>query len=116
MAASLDNKIQLQTTLYKKKLIVRSCAFRSSHRGNSVKKCVLKNFGNFTGKHLCRSLFLIKLQACNFVKKRLQHKCFPVKFTKFLITFVLKKICERLLLYIQSQSILTHLMRGFHIA
>ena len=22
-------------------------------------------------------------QACNFVKKRLQHSCFPVKFAKF---------------------------------
>ena len=28
-----------------------------------MKKGVLKNFVNFTGKHLCGSLFLIKLQA-----------------------------------------------------
>ena len=28
-----------------------------------VKIDVLKNFPNFTGKHLCWSLFLIKLQA-----------------------------------------------------
>ena len=27
------------------------------------KKGVLKNFSNFTGKHLCRSIFLIKLDA-----------------------------------------------------
>ena len=27
------------------------------------KKCALKSFANFTGKHLCWSLFLIKLQA-----------------------------------------------------
>ena len=32
------------------------------------------------------SLFLIKLQACNFIRKKLKHKCFPVKFTKFLRT------------------------------
>ena len=25
-------------------------------------------------------------KACNFIKKRLQHKCFPVKFVKFLKT------------------------------
>ena len=32
----------------------------------SVKKVVLKNFADFTGKHLCWSLFLIKLYApCN---------------------------------------------------
>ena len=37
--------------------------FRSSHRKCSVKKDVLKTFANFTGKHLCWILFLIKLQA-----------------------------------------------------
>ena len=32
---------------------------------------VLKKLANFTGKHLCHSLFLIKLQddACNFTRK-----------------------------------------------
>ena len=37
------------------------------------------------------------LQACNFFKKRLQHRCFLVKFAKLLRTPILKKICERLL-------------------
>ena len=36
---------------------------RSSHQRYAVKKAVVKNFSNFTGKHLCQSLFLIKLQA-----------------------------------------------------
>ena len=36
---------------------------RSSHWRCSVKKGVPKNFVNFTGNHLCWSLFLIKLQA-----------------------------------------------------
>ena len=37
---------------------------RSSQWSYSVQKCVLINFaGNFTGKHLCSSLFLIELQA-----------------------------------------------------
>ena len=48
-----------------------------------LKIVVLKNFANFTGKHQCWSL---SLQACNFVKKRLQHRCYVVKFAKFLIT------------------------------
>ena len=34
-----------------------------------------------------RISFLTKLQACNFVKKRLWHKCFPVNFARFLRTF-----------------------------
>ena len=37
--------------------------FRSSHRRRSVKKGVLKNFANFTGRRLCWSLFLITLQV-----------------------------------------------------
>ena len=36
---------------------------KSSHRRCSIKKAVLKNFAIFTEKHLCWSLFLIKLQA-----------------------------------------------------
>ena len=36
---------------------------RSSHSRYSVKKGVLKNFANFTGKCPCWSLFLKKLQA-----------------------------------------------------
>ena len=37
-----------------------------------------------TGKHLCWSLFLIKLQT--FIEKRLQQRCFPVNIAKFLRT------------------------------
>ena len=36
-------------------------------------------------------------QACTFIKKRLQHKCFSVKFAKLFRTPILKNICERLL-------------------
>ena len=46
------------------------------------KKALPKNFAIFTGKHLlCQSLFSIKFQpikACKIIKKRLQHRCFPV--------------------------------------
>ena len=50
------------------------------------KKGVLKNFANFTRKHLCWSLFnkVDSFQACNFIKNRLQYRCFPVKFKNFL--------------------------------
>ena len=37
-------------------------------------------------------------QASDFIKKRLQHSCFPMKFAKFLRTPILKNISERLLL------------------
>ena len=38
------------------------------------------------------------LQACNFVKKRLQGRCFPVNIVKFLKIPILKNICEQFLL------------------
>ena len=50
------------------------------------KKDVLKNFANFTGKHPCWSLFFNKvtgLRASSFIRKRLQHRCVPVKLAKF---------------------------------
>ena len=62
--------------------------FRSSHQRCSMKKGVLGNFPKFTGKHLCRVYFLIKLQArpANLLRRRLWHMCFPVNFEKFLRT------------------------------
>ena len=45
---------------------------------------------NFIKKWLQHMCFPVKfakvatLKACNFIKKRLQHMCFPVKFAKFL--------------------------------
>ena len=58
------------------------------------KKCVLKNFANFTGKHMFKSLFkkVAGLQACMFIKKRLQHRCFPVNIAKLSRTPILKYI------------------------
>ena len=68
-----------------------------------MKKHVLNNFTNFTGKHMPWSLFLIKLQA-HVIKKRLQRRCFAVKFAKFLRTPILKNFCERLLLFLKAHS------------
>ena len=56
------------------------------------KRAVLKNLAIFTGKHLCWSLFLIKL----LYQKRLQHRCLPVNIAKFLRTSILKNIYERM--------------------
>ena len=50
----------------------------------------LKNFENFTGKHLCRSLFSTKLQA--FRPKKTRTQAFPVKFEKFWRIPILKNI------------------------
>ena len=39
-----------------------------------MKNAVLKYFAIFTGK----------LQVCNFIKNRMQHRCFPLNIGKFL--------------------------------
>ena len=53
------------------------------------KNGILRNFGKFTGKHLCQSLYFNKvasLRPATLFKKRLWHRCFPVNFAKFLKT------------------------------
>ena len=60
---------------------------RSSHQRCYIKEGVLRNYIKFTGKHLCQSLFLNKvagLRPATLLKKRLWHRCFSVKFVKFL--------------------------------
>ena len=46
---------------------------------------------------------MLESQACNFIKNRLQQRCFPIKFAKYLRTPVLKNICQRLLLDLSKQ-------------
>ena len=42
------------------------------------------------------------LKACNFIKKRLQHRCFPVNIAKFLRTSFFTEYLRWLLLHIVS--------------
>ena len=60
--------------------------YGSSHRSCSVKMVFLKFRKFYRKTPVLESLF---------IKKRLQHRCFLVKFAKFLRTPILKNICER---------------------
>ena len=74
---------------------------KSSYQRCSIRKAVLKKLAILIGKHLCWGLFFNKsagLQAGKFIIKRLQHRYFPVNTTKFVKTYFLKDISERLLL------------------
>ena len=68
--------------------------YRSSHRMCSVQKGVHKSFVKFTGK-----LF----------SKRLQHRCFPVKFATFLRAPIFGNSCKRLLQYLQERCFMQSL-------
>ena len=58
---------------------------RSSRLQMFFKIVVLKSFANFTGKHLCWSLFKnLQAEDLQLHKKSLQHRCFLVKTAKFL--------------------------------
>ena len=74
----------------------------------SIKKAVLENFTIFTGKCMCSSLSntLAGLQACDFIKKRPQYRCFPANIAKFLRTSVLKNTCKRQPILIFSGNIM----------
>ena len=53
------------------------------------KKGAPKIFATFTGKHLCWSLFLKKLQAwrpASLLTRDSEQRCFPVNIAKFLRT------------------------------
>ena len=54
--------------------------FRSNHPEVFCKKVFLEISQNSQGSTSAR------LKACNFIKKRLWHRCFPVNFAKFLGT------------------------------
>ena len=69
-----------------------SVLYRSSQRRCPAKESVFKKFTNLKVKQQCWSF--AGLKACNFIKKRLQHRCFPVNLMKFLRTPILKNICR----------------------
>ena len=56
------------------------------------KKGILRNFSKFTGKQLCWSVFLIKLQTWGIIKKRFHQRCFSMKSARFFRTAVLYMI------------------------
>ena len=51
---------------------------RSSHRMCFIKKCILENFPNFIGKHLCKGLFLTKLEGWGLFWQDTSRNCFGI--------------------------------------
>ena len=93
-----------QSTVCLKKCFEKTL-FRSSRPEVFCKKVVLRNFAKFTGKHLCQSLFFIKVEGlgpATLLKKRLWYRCFFVNFAKFLRTTFLIEHLRWLLLFIDG--------------
>ena len=85
-------------------------SYRSSNRRCSVRKGVLRNFAKFTEKHLCQSPFFNEVagRACDFIKKGLWHRCFPVNFAKFLRTHLDDCFCLQ-----KSHGSIPRVLSGF---
>ena len=87
---------QSQNSFCSELLYKQELNFRSSHWNSFVKKDVLRNFANFTGKHLCWSffntdVFLWNLQVLRTPNLRFANDCFWNLFfhlnCPFLITY-----------------------------
>ena len=69
-------------------LFNRVVGLPNTHPRSSSPEVLFKISQNLQENTCARVSFLIKLQAsgCNFIKKRLWHRCFPVNFANFLKT------------------------------
>ena len=85
--------LKLETKIFQFEPLVSLCSFNSLQmKWLSIKKI-------FEGELKCWSVFFnenASIQSCNFIKRRLQHRCFPMNIATFFRTPVLKKICEQL--------------------
>ena len=83
-------------------------------RGKTEKTCeeIFSSFNRWyenrkTQKRKYSNIYTTDQKACNSVKKRLQHKCFSVKFPKFLKTlFLIQHLQWLLLTYAKSFLVL----------
>ena len=57
------------------------CFIKEAVVYRSSSKSVFLKISQISVENIC-----VGLKACNYIKKRLQHRCFPVKFPKFLRT------------------------------
>ena len=100
--------ILFQVCLSKTQGYFMICISRSSRLEVFCTKGALRNCAKFTEKHLCQSLFFIKvagLRACNFIKKETLAQCFPVNFAEFLRTPFITEHLWWLFLEIQIKSL-----------
>ena len=81
----------LRSNLLSQWLLLRWLLFRhrSSHKGSSMKKGVVRNFTKFAGKHLWQSLFYNKVAGPRQLYEKIDSSTgiyFPVNFAEFLRT------------------------------
>ena len=86
---------------------VSNIVLKCNYKRCSIKKLFLNSNSNINSEALVlESLFnkFASLQVGNFITKRLQHSCFPVSIAKFLKTYIVNDIFERLFWTLLIQS------------
>ena len=88
-------------------ILVKWQFWQQFHRKKQLPEVFYKKLflqiSQYSQKKICE---VADLRNCNFTKKRHQHRCYPVNFTKILRTPILKNICERVLLHLIFPSML----------
>ena len=80
--------------------ILANTTSRSNHQRCSLKKVFLQICNIHRKTPVLESLFnKVDLKACGFIKKSLQHSCFPVNIASIFRTSILTNTCKRLLQY-----------------
>ena len=100
---NLKTRIAMNVKLSVFVIYVEAIIYLSLH--NLRDCCTFESFVKFTTKHLCWSVFFDKvagLKSLTLLEKRLQHRCFPVNFAKFLRTPFFTEHLQWLLLIIAS--------------
>ena len=98
-SALLECDSESKDTIIKTKLTVD----KTSRLVVFYKKSVLRNLAKFIGKNLCWSLLLTKLKASVLqLYQRLQYRCFPVKFVKYLRVSIICRMPEDSCVFIES--------------
>ena len=87
-----SNKSLGSIKLQNKWLLRQSFAIIMGHRIETATGGVLKKKGGLKILQFSQEITWV---GVSFIKKRLQHRCFSVKFKKFLRIPILKNICER---------------------
>ena len=88
---------------FSEQLLFRTGIFHNSYLQEQPSEVFCKKSCPKTFRNIHRKIPL-GLQDCCFIKKRLQHRCFPVNIANFLRTAILKNIWERLLLHLTDFS------------
>ena len=75
IACPLQTSLTVETVV--QKCYIKEAFSKAAACKFPSKESLLKNFAKFKGKHLHWSLFF-NMNACNFITKKLQRRCFPV--------------------------------------